>query len=221
MANTNNNKQISKQSSSLRGKQLPQTDNLIESLRNIGGDSFDSIKNEAGQLPSDFFNQMFGWEKTKPRASGNLVPGQNLELAQAYEDQKQENVVLRSKLANEQSLRQQEHSLTTQKSQEVRMELHTLIQEITQLAKSTQGLARETEIATFQAPANPGVYHVIFFEELRSFITSFRKKIDSARVWMQAANQRSAKKKGFWGQVDKGGTQRLLSNEDYVQRSAG
>ncbi len=202
-------------------KQTPRTDNLLESLRDIGGDSFSSIKNEAGQIPADFFNQMFGWEKPKPKASGNLVPGQSLEIAQAYEEQKEENVMLRSKLAQEQSLRAQEQSLTTRKSQEIRMELNTLVQEVSSLAQTTQGLARETQIAVLQAPANPGIYHAVFFEKLRSFIISFRKKIENATLWMQASNQRAAKKKGFWGQVGQGGAKRLLSNEDYLQRSAG
>jgi hypothetical protein len=202
-------------------KQTPRTDNLLESLRDIGGDSFSSIKNEAGQIPADFFNQMFGWEKPKPRASGNLVAGQSLELSQAFEEQKQENQILRSRLAQEQSLRSQEQTLTAQKSQEIRSELTALVQEVTTLAKTTQGLARETEIAAMQTPTNPGVYHAVFFEKLRSFIISFRKKIENARLWMQASNQRAAKKKGFWGQVGQGGAKRLLSNEDYLQRSAG
>lgn len=202
-------------------KQVQLTDNLLESLRDIGSGGLDTIKNEAGQIPSDFFNQMFGLEKPKPKASGDIMPGQSVEFSRAFEEQKQENQVLRSKLAHEQSLRAQEQSLTQQRGHEVRQELQTLVQEVSALAKSTQGLAIQTEIASQQAPTNPGIYHVAFFEKLRNYISSFRKRIENASLWMQAANQRSAKKKGFWGQVNQGGAKRLLSNEDYIQRSAG
>ena len=83
------------------------------------------------------------------------------------------------------------------------------------------GIEGIIKIATLQATVEPGVYHIIFFEKLLSFIKSFRKKISQANLWIQSANKKAAKRRTFWGQVAKSGTQRLLSSEDYSQRSAG
>lgn len=202
-------------------KQMPRTDNVLEALRDIGEDGFNSIKTEAASIPQDFFNQLFGYDKPKPKASGDIMPGQSIEFSQAIEEQKEENQILRAKYANEQRLRQEEKSLVSQKSQEIRAELNTLVQEVSSLAATTKDLAKETQIAVMQAPVNPGIYHIVFFERLREFIKSFRKRIESASIWMQSYNQRASKKKGFWGQVGKSGSKRLLSSEDYLQRSAG
>ncbi|TSC90330.1 MAG: Uncharacterized protein G01um10145_2 [Microgenomates group bacterium Gr01-1014_5] len=200
----------------------PASDSILEALRDIGGGMASSVKKDVFEgISQDFFNQAFGYEKKPRQASGDLAPGQSIEFDQVLEEQKEENKVLRSQLAYEQSLRHQEQTLVSQQSQELKVQIQALAGEVTQLAKTTQGLARETQIAAMQAPANPGVYHVNFFEKLRSYIVSFRRKIENASLWMQSYNTRSAKKKGFWGQVGKSGAKRLLSNEDYIQRSAG
>lgn len=149
------------------------------------------------------------------------MPGQTLKMEQALIEEREENKVLRAKLAQEQQLRQEEKSLMANKGQQLRVELHALVSEVGQLAKTTDGLSQKVEIAVEQAPANPGIYHIVFFQKLRTFIASFRKKIQNASLWMESYNGRAAKKKGYWGQVQKSGAKRLLSPEDYNQRSAG
>lgn len=202
-------------------KKAPRTDSLLEALRDLGGASSTTLKNEAGEISKRFFDQMLGFERPPVRASGNLVPGQTIEIDRVLEEEREENKVLRQKLAYEQSLRAQEQTLSVQKTQELKLQMQALTHELGSLAASTQSLARETKIAAMQAPVSPGVYHVNFFERLRSFIVSFRKKIENASLWLQASNTRSAKKRTFWGQVGRSGAKRLLSAEDYLQRSAG
>lgn len=197
------------------------SDSILEALRGIGGDGASQLKNEASEISKRFFDQMLGWEKPAPKASGGLSPGQSIEINQVLREQTEENKQLRSRLAYEQSLRAQESQLASRDTQEVKLQVQALSSEIGQLAQSTNSLAKETKIAAMQAPVTPGVYHITFFESLRSYIVSFRKKIENASLWLQASNQRSAKKKGFWGQVGKSGAKRLLSSEDYAQRSAG
>lgn len=197
-------------------------DNLLEGLRGIGASGLTSLKKDIGQgIPEEFFRQMLGIEKPRARASGDIKPGQSIELSAAIEEQKEENKVLRMKLAQEQRLRSEDKNLFTQRTQELKMELHALSQETLKLAQSTQGLSQEVEVAAMQAPANPGVYHVNFFEQLRNFIASFRKDIENTSLWIRALNTRSAKRQTFWGQVGQSGSKRLLSPEDYLQRSAG
>ncbi|MAG59807.1 hypothetical protein CMO96_03405 [Candidatus Woesebacteria bacterium] len=205
-----------------RSKSSPRTDNLLESLRDIGGGTARAVKKDFGQgVPEDFMRQLFGMGKEPVHASGEIAPGQSIEMDTVLEAERTENKALRLRLSQERTLREQDKSLITQKSQELKVELHALTQEVQHLAKSTQGLSRKVEVAAMQAPADPGVYHILFFEKLRSFIASFRKKIENASLWLQSHNQRSAKRRSFWGQVGQSGSKRLLSPEDYSQRSAG
>lgn len=206
-----------------QGKKLrPTTDSILESLRDIGHDTSSSLTQDVFKgIPEDFFKQIFGGEKPKPKASGDLMAGQSLEISKALEEQKEENKVLRSKLAHEQSMRREFESASQEKGQQLRVELQAVMQEVNTLAKTTVELSQQTKIAVLQAPVNPGIYHINFFTGLREFIKSFRKQIQGANLWLQSANKRSQKKKGFWGAVNKSGAKRLLSQEDYMQRSAG
>lgn len=205
-----------------RPSQVKSTDNFLESFRDLGGGSLDSFKRDVvAGMPSEIMRQILGLERNRTRISGELELGQTLEISKALEEGKKENKDLRLQIQLERELRQEEQVLINKKSQEIKVELSALVEEVGSLAKTTQGLAKDVEIATFQAPANPGVYHLIFFEKLREFVKSFRKKIDNAAVWLQSYNARAAKKRGFWGQVAKSGSKRLLSPEDYLQRSAG
>lgn len=212
--------------SSKRGttKKVSRSKNLLESLRELGTSQRDGGNQDKGLLkenPEEFVRQLFGVDRPAVSASGEIQPGQSLDLEEVLAAEKKENKVLRQRLAQEQSLREQEKVLFEKKSQELKVELHALTEEVKTLAKTTQGLSSEVEIAASQAPANPGVYHVIFFEKLREFIESFRKKIENASIWLQSYNQRAKRKHTFWGQVSKAGSKRLLSPEDYLQRSAG
>lgn len=207
---------------SISKRPKPTTDSLLESLRDLGHDSASSFGDDVLKgIPESFFSQMFGVEKPKAKASGELNPGQSIEIAKVLEDQKQENKVLRAKLAQEQRLRSEVETASLEKGQQLKVQLQAVVQEVSALASTTAELSRETKIAAIQAPANPGVYHINFFEKLREFIKSFRQKIQGANLWLQSSNKRAAKKRGFWGQVGKSGAKRLLSQEDYMQRSAG
>ncbi|MBI4033233.1 MAG: hypothetical protein HY377_01855, partial [Candidatus Blackburnbacteria bacterium] len=90
----------------------PKTDNLLESLRDIGGSAIDSVKKDVFTgIPRDFSRQLFGFEKPPARASGEINPGQSLDIDAVLEGQKAENQVLKARLAQEQSLREQEKVL--------------------------------------------------------------------------------------------------------------
>lgn len=207
------------QNNKQKGKQTPRTDNVLEALRDIGSSGSRVVKNEATQISKDFVKQLFGAPEV--RTSGDLEPGQSIEIDRVLAEGKEENKTLRLRLQHEQTARQEEEVLVERKTQELKVELHALLEEVKSLAQTTQGISEEVEIAAMQAPVNPGVYHVVFFEKLREFIASFRKKIENAAIWLHTYNQRAAKKRTFWGQVARSGSKRLLSPEDYLQRSAG
>jgi hypothetical protein len=197
--------------------------NVLESIKDIGSSSARSIKSDLlGPSSEEFFSQLFG-PKSEKKYSGELTPGESLEIKDVFSGKEEENQKLKSQLGLERRLAEEEKRRIEKKGNELKVQLHALMQEILALAKTTQNLGQEVEVAAMQAPANPGVYHVIFFEKLLEFLKSFRKKIESADIWLSASNKR-AEKKNFWGIYKNkklGGSKFLLSPDHYLQRSAG
>ena len=159
------------------------------------------------KTPQTIKEQIFG------KMSGELKPGESVDInAQQKEKSKQPQI--------DRSLLNEEKARVQQRTNELRMQIKALMDEVKALADSTADLGNELKIAAMQAPVDPGVYHVQFLEKLISFIKSFRKKIESASVWLHTANQR-AQKKNYWSMYKKHGAKFLLSGEHYLTRSAG
>jgi len=196
--------------------------NVLESLKDVGSSAQKSIKEDLLKGTSDeFFKQLFGNNEEK-KYSGEITPGDSLEFSEIYSGQREENEKLRNQISFERKLSNEIENQSEKELNQLRIQLHALMQEVQKLAKVTQEIGEDVEIATMQAPANPGVYHIVFFEKLMNFIKTFRRKIENAEVWLQSSNKR-AEKKNFWGTFTskRGGTKFLLSQEHYVSRSTG
>lgn len=189
-------------------KQIKHT-NVLESLKGVGG----------ANTSQEFLNQLLGkrYEKTH---SGEISPGETLEFDEVLSGRHEETLKLRKQIALERRLREEEKARVEKKTNELRLQLNAIIQEVALLSQTTQELAQETQIAAMQAPVEPGVYHVIFFEKLLEFIKSFRKKIGEAKVWLHASNNR-AQKKNYWVRYKKHGGKFFLAADHYLTRSAG
>lgn len=194
--------------------------NIIESLKDIGGDfsgqSADLLKNTS----EDFLKELLGMGRVQVKRSGEMKPGESFEMSQVLSGKEEENKKLRAQISLERNLSSDEKRLSQEKMQELRIQLQAITVEIGKLAASTGELATQTEIAMVEVPANPGIYHVIFFEKILEFLQSFRLKIDQASVWLGSANKR-AEKKNYWSMYKKKGSSFLLSPDHYLSRSAG
>ena len=191
-------------------------------MRDIGRGTFDSFKDDLlAETSKGFLRQFLGQEKTLVNASGEIKMGQSVQIDKVLEAERGENKVLRAQLYREKQLRQEGEAFNEKETDKLKLQLKALQGEAEKIAKEIVGLSQETKIAAIQVTTEPGTYHVAFFEKLLSFLRSFRVKIHQANLWLQSQNKRSSKKKTFWGQVGKSGAQRLLSSEDYSQRSAG
>lgn len=108
------------------------------------------------------------------------------------------------------------------RQEEVKKEIEALREAILKLAKSVQNFGLEFEKAAFTAPANPGAYHVSFFEKLKDTLELVKKRLDDSSSWLHTMNQRSKRKTPyFWAQVQKSGSKYMFSSERYMQMSAG
>jgi len=183
--------------------------NVLESFKDIGSG-----------VSQDLLDQILGRPRLETKVSGEIKVGESLEFDELLSGQYEENKHLREQIALEKTLLREEKEISVQKSNELKLRLQALMQEVLALAKSTQSLGEKVEVAAMQAPAQPGVYHLVFFEKLLSFIRNFRKNIEDASLWLQASNKR-AEKKNFWAIYKKHGSSFLLSGEHYLTRSAG
>lgn len=194
--------------------------NSLEALKDIPQETARSLKEDFVQkLPEDVMQQIFGGP-VKQSYSGEISVGESLEIDKIYSGENEKEKKLKTQLTYERVLRREEKELKTKKSNELRLELKSLMQEVVKLSQNTQELSEEVQIASMQAPVEPGVYHKVFFEKLVEFIKSFRKKLKEAGTWLQAANKR-AEKKNYWTKYKKHGAKFLLSADHYLTRSAG
>jgi len=208
-----------KKSGSKQGRQSNHK-NVLESLKEVGAQTTKTLKSDVLEATSrDFIQQLLGTRRAQ-KASGEMVPGEALEMGDVLSGRHEEIQKIKVQTQLERRLRQEEKERTEKKTNELRLQLNALMQEIAALSKETGELAEETQIATMQAPVEPGVYHIIFFEKLLEFVRSFRKKIHEANVWMHASNKR-AEKKNYWAKYKKHGSKFLLSADHYLTRSAG
>ena len=195
--------------------------NVLESLKDIGSGVTSSLNTDLlGGISKDLLEQILNRKNPNKKASGDIHAGESLAFSDLLSGQHQENLKLKNQIAFERRLFQEEKVVSEKRTNELKVQLQALMQEVQYLAKTTQGLGETVEVAVMQAPAQPGVYHLIFFEKIIEFIRNFRKNIASASIWLGASNKR-AEKKNYWAMYKKKGASFLLSGESYSQRSAG
>ncbi|MBM3208895.1 hypothetical protein FJZ40_01190 [Candidatus Shapirobacteria bacterium] len=176
-------------------------DDFLEAIKDLGPANYPPKKNQ-------------GRGEITRGASVNL--GGFAEQAEALEKRYQERFYLQAE-----RIRREERLVYDGKERQILLQTKALQEELSQLAKATDNLGKEVEIATFQTPVSPGIYHVSFFEKLRAFIKVFKSKIDSSAAWLSAFNARAKKKNYYWGQVKKSGSKFMLSADRYMATQAG
>jgi hypothetical protein len=194
--------------------------NPLETLKDLSKATANQMRQEVKQMPNEVIDQLFG-PRQQRSFSGELVPGETIEFKDILSGKQEKVEFQRRRISLEKRMLQEESSRTEKKTNELRIQLKILQEELISLANKTAGLAEETQVAAMQSTVEPGVYHVIFFEKLLEFIGSFSKKIDEAAVWLNASNNRASKKNAWGASYKKHGAKYLLSGEHYVSRSAG
>lgn len=193
---------------------------VLENLKDVGGNTGKTLKKDLVQgVSEEFINQLLG-RKSEKKYSGDITPGESLEFEDVFSGRREQTMKLEKQLSLEKKLREEERVRCEKKGNELRIQLKAIIEEVAALAQNTQELAEEVQIATMQAPIEPGIYHLVYFEKLLEFIRSFRKNIGQAKVWLQSSNKR-AQKKNYWASYKKHGGKFLLAADHYVSRSAG
>ena len=193
----------------------------LETFKALGSSTVDQMKSEMSKLPENFMDQLFGVKIPQKKYSGEIELGESVEFSEIFSGKREEIIKLKKQEFLERKLLQEEKIQVEKKTNELKLQLKAIQNEIITFSVKVGELAQETKIAAMQAPVEPGVYHVIFFEKLIEFIKSFGKKIEEAQVWLHAVNKRAQKKNAWGANYKKHGAKYLLSSEHYLQRSAG
>lgn len=200
-------------------KNTPLSDNFLEALRSLSSDVTQTASRQLGDFTSDMWGQLNGTQSDHPVSPYPNSPsydqfsdyGQQAESPQPY---KRQVFFERQKSA-------QEKIVFSKADQQTKLQIQSIQEELKKLAASTQNLATEIQSAVMQSPVNPGVYHVGFFEKLRLTIIAIKKRVEESASWLHTLNSKSKKQGYYWSQVGKSGSKYLLSQERYMQTSAG
>lgn len=188
--------------------------NFLEALRDLSKGVVDEAKIQVSQISTGVSNdisQSFGM-------AGTLEPNKSFSMADAEAAEKRGERRAEGRFNNR---LQEERLMFLRSENESKSQIKAIQEEIQMMAKSVGELAHEAQVASFQAPANPGIYHKRFFEQLLSYIRTLRAKAAESKNWLQTQNGRSGKQGHYWGQVQKSGTKFLLSSERYMVTSTG
>ena len=81
-----------------KSSRVPSKTQLLEQLRSVGDGALNSLNRDLlKETPQDFFNQMLGLPEK--RVTGDLVPGEALEVKDAMSGQAEENKQLKTPLS--------------------------------------------------------------------------------------------------------------------------
>jgi hypothetical protein len=141
--------------------------------------------------------------------------------SQKSQQEIEEQEAYREKFEQLQQVRSQEQIVFNQKEQQNQSKVKAIQQELKTLAASVKNLDKEVDKAVEQMPVHPGVYHLNFLEKLKQAIVLLRKRVEEASSWLELFNRKQAKKRGYWPQAQKLGTQFSQSGERYVATSVG
>lgn len=198
---------MSSQQNQKRKQPVYGTDNVLESIRGIGSSVGNTIvKDVIAGAGNDVLQSVFGGIPQ----SGELKQNQAIEFSRAPEKTPTLNP------RNMESYRPVPRS----DEAEIKQKIEGIRRELTALSQSIKNLRQEISKTVMDIPADPGIYHLNFFDHLRIYLQAMKEQVDESRTWLMISNNRKAKK-GYWGQFKKHGTSFGMSNERAVATSAG
>lgn len=189
-------------------------DSFLEALRDLGGQVGDSLLNDVVVGDLETAVEQITGTNLKEIKPNEVVDFGKMET-QPKED-KEDLVQLRNFLPD---IVKQENQVFIRAEIEVKQQIQAIRQELKNLAVSIKGLNQEIEVAVAENVPTPGVYHLNFFERLRSTIKALRERIEESTTWLAAFNRKTGRR--YWNQFKKHGSSFSLHNERAVATQTG
>ena len=99
---------------------------------------------------------------------------------------------------------------------QVRAELYQVIKEMEKLGADV----KEAQRAVMEEITAPGIYHLNFFEKLKTLLKVLRQNIQESRNWLEMVFARKRKRR-YWFMAKKGGSMFTMSHERRLATQAG
>ncbi len=195
------------QGSSKKKQTHYKNDNVLEALGSIPSGIGTNTVSEIGKIGTGIVDALLGGT---PR-SGDLQPNQSIEFGAKPVEQAQVAPV------RVESIHKPNVSMI---EMETKKQIDAIRTELKGLIASLKNLHTEVQNAVTQEVVDPGIYHLNFYDQLRTFIHVLRQQVEDSRSWLQSFHSRK-KKMGYWNMFKKHGTTFGLSNERSIATSAG
>jgi len=185
-------------------------DNVLEALGSVPTSVGKNTVSEFSKIGGDIVASLIGGMP----ASGELRPNQPIEFGDTKPERQE--VVQPARVEAHTQPRPNMDAIEA----ETKRQLDAIRAELKALIVSLKNLHNEVATAVNQEVVNPGVYHLNFYEQLRTFIKVLREQVEDSRTWLASFSTRK-KKMGYWGMYKKHGTTFGLSNERSLATAAG
>lgn len=195
---------------------------FAESMRDMGGSVMKSLKNDVVKgTAQSIFDQLLGSAKTGhvPTTPDQAInPDLEKYIAEREEAAKAEGIAETKAFKN--PLHKESQVLFSHADEQLRKEIDGVRQELQMLVASMGKVEEQIEQAMMDNIVDGGVYHLNYFQKLKTWIRFMRKSMEDASAWLQLSSGR--KSKGyFWTQEAKSGSKYSMSQERNVQMGAG
>jgi len=196
--------------------------NFVESVRDVGSSVVDSLKNDVVKgTAQSIFDQLLGSAKTG-QAPDLKAPDASLyeHWAEGREEQAADKARGEERAFH---LHKQQESqvLFSFADEKVRKEIDGVRQELAMLVKTMGQVEKQIELAIMNNVSDSGLYHLNYFQKLKTWIIFMRKSLEDSSAWLQLGAGRGKRQSYFWGQVTKSGSKYSMSSERNVQMGAG
>lgn len=216
-----NFKSLNSKSQTKKSPSVRHSDNFVESVRDMGSSVVNSLKNDVVKgTAQSIFDQLLGSAKSGQAPDTKSPDMSGLEeMVQSREQAAAEEAKLTER-AFQQHRQKESQVLFSFADEKVKKEIEGVRQELSMLVKTMGQVEAQVEQAMMNNIVDGGLYHLNYFQKLKTWIIFMRKSLEDASAWLQLSASR--KSKGyFWTQTAKSGTKYSMSQERNVQMGAG
>ncbi len=217
-----NFKPLNSKSSSKPSSRTTTTGNFVESVRDMGSSVVKSLKNDVIKgTAQSIFDQLLGSTKTGTAPSLEQNPTANLETIIAEREAQAAEQARGEERAFHVHKQKESQVLFSFADEKVRKEIEGVRSELAMLVKTMGKVEKQIENAIMDNVSDAGLYHLNYFQKLKTWIVFMRKSLEDSSAWLQMSAGRGKRQSYFWGQVSKSGTKYSMSSERNVQMGAG
>ncbi|MFZ2199231.1 MAG: DUF5660 family protein [Microgenomates group bacterium] len=195
---------------------------FVESMRDMGGSVMKSLKNDVVKgTAQSIFDQLLGSAKNGhvPTTPDQAINPDLEKYIAEREEQAAEQAKMEERAKHIPS-HMENKVLFSYADESLKKEIDGVRQELQMLVATMGQVENQIEQAMMDNIVDGGVYHLNYFQKLKTWIKFMRKSLEDSSAWLQLSSGR--KSKGYyWTQEAKSGSKYSMSSERNVQMGAG